>query len=451
MVIHYCDGFLKYSSLKHCRRPIDALIRCILRKCQLATCIWGCLAKDYGWEDDSQFSPTEHEFNAATEHGKPRLIYVKGATDADRHPKMRALISRAGTELIRRRFEDVSTLKPAVYASLVDFLEEQGLIKGGPFDASSCRGATLSDINDKAISEFIRDARAARGFPLPESASSEQLLTHLNLLTHGQPTNAAVLLFGLDPQRFLMTSEVKCSHFHGTELAKPIPSYQVYKGALFRLVDQAVDFVMSKIALTVGTRSEGNRAPVKYEIPREVVAEAIVNAVAHRDYASRGSVQVMLFADRLEVWNPGALPSVLTLEALRRPHGSFPRNPLVAEPLYLTRYIERMGTGTGDMIRRCRESGLPEPKFAIRDGFLTTISRNPLNSSRGTTQKTTQKTDERILEILRDRPQAGRREISVILGDITEDGVKYQIEKLKNAGRIRRVGPAKGGRWEVLE
>lgn len=107
-----------------------------------------------------------------------------------------------------------------------------------------------------------------------------------------------------------------------------------------------------------GTRAESPQAPVAYEIPREVVAEAIVNAVAHRDYSSNGSVQVMLFADRLEVWNPGGLPPSLTLARLRLPHGSVPANPLLAEPLYLTRYIERMGTGTRDMIRRCREAGL---------------------------------------------------------------------------------------------
>jgi len=62
--------------------------------------------------------------------------------------------------------------------------------------------------------------------------------------------------------------------------------------------------------------------------------EAIVNAVAHKDYTSNASVQVMLFADRLEVWNPGELPPSLTPERLREPHPSIPHNPLIAEPLY---------------------------------------------------------------------------------------------------------------------
>ena len=86
---------------------------------------------------------------------------------------------------------------------------------------------------------------------------------------------------------------------------------------------------------------------------------------------------IMLFSDRQEVWNPGTLPPALTLEKLRHPHGSVPGNPLLAESLYLTKYIERMGTSIGDMIQRCKNFGLPDPEFALRDGFVTTICRRP--------------------------------------------------------------------------
>ena len=202
------------------------------------------------------------------------------------------------------------------------------------------------------------------------------MLEHLNLLKNGLPTNATVLLFGNKPQRFLISSEVKCAHFHGTEVRKPIPFYQVYKGTAFDLVDQAVDFVLSKINLAVGMREKSTQyggSPT----PPEVVREAIVNAVAHRDGTSNGSVQVMLFSDRLEVWNPGTLPPTLTLARLRLPHGSVPGNPLFAESLYLTKYIEHMGTGVGDMIERCQNAGLQEPEFYLTDGFVTIIRRKP--------------------------------------------------------------------------
>jgi predicted HTH transcriptional regulator len=116
---------------------------------------------------------------------------------------------------------------------------------------------------------------------------------------------------------------------------------------------------------------------VTYEIPDGAVREAIVNAVAHRNYASKAAVQVMVFADRIEVWNPGGLPEDLTVDQLRRPHHSVPRNRLLCEPLFLAHYIERVGTGTLDMIRLCREAGLPEPEFHPEgERFVTVIRRD---------------------------------------------------------------------------
>jgi len=353
-------------------RRADAMYLNEVRKCDLYLGLFG---DDYGYEDADGLSPTEREFNRATDLSKHRLIFVKGEKDNTKHPKMQALIRRAGSELIRRRFASSAELVGAVYAALVQVLEDRELIRTGPFDAAACPNATMADLDEEKMRRFIREARRARGFPLREEATAEELLTHLNLLDGGRPVNAAVLLFAQKPQRFLISSEVKCAHYHGVDVAKPIPSYQVYKGTSFDVVDQAVDFVLSKINLAVGTRAASTQAPVTYEMPPEVVREAIVNAVAHRDYTSNGSVQVMLFADRLEVWNPGALPPSLTLAKLRRPHGSVPANPLLAEPMYLVKYIERMGTGIGDMIHRCREAGLPEPEFTLNDGFVVAIRR----------------------------------------------------------------------------
>ena len=417
----------------------------------------GLFGNEYGFEDAAGIAPTEREFNRATELGKPRLIYVQGADDKGKHPKMQALIKRAGAELIRRRFVDAASLLPAVYASLVVYLEEHKLILNGPFDASPCRGATLKDLNEDGMKAFTREARAARGFPLKESASARELLTHLNLLDDGQPTHAAMLLFGRDPQRFLPASEIKCAHFHGTEAAKPIPSYQVYKGTVFSMLDQALDFVMAKLALSVGTRAQGVQAPVAYEIPREVVAEAIVNAVAHRDYTSNGSVQVMLFADRLEIWNPGGLPSSLTLERLRLAHGSVPHNPLLTAPLYLTKYIERMGTGTGDMIRRCREAGLQEPEFKVADGFSLTIPRLPVTAAKtsaaGLGEKLGEKLGETraaIVRAMHANPNVTVAQLAQAL-QISTTAVEKNLQILKREGYIERIGPAKGGHWEILK
>ena len=337
----------------------------------------GLFGNDYGSEDADGISPTEREFDQATASSVHRLIFVKGTNDNERHPKMQTLIRKAQSGLIRKRFNTSEGLVTALYTALIEDLESRNLIRSGPYDAAPCLKASLDDLDSERMARFIRLARMARAFPLTEDVSMEELLGHLNLLNDGRPTNAAVLLFGKSPQHFLISSGVKCAHYHGTQVAKPIPSHQIYNGTAFQLVDQAVDFVLSKINLWIGTRAESVQAPVAYEIPKEVVTEAIVNAVAHRDYTSNASVQVMLFSDRLEVWNPGGLPSPLTLDQLRIAHPSIPNNRLLARSLYLNRYIEEMGTGTLDMIRRCRDADLPEPEFNDSSGFKTTIWRAP--------------------------------------------------------------------------
>jgi hypothetical protein len=230
--------------------------------------------REYRSEDASGVSATEQEFAHATEYGKDRLVFLIGGEDVDRHPKMRKLIRRADSQVIRRRVLSIPELTSAVYASLVEYLEGHGRIRTLPFDAPACRNARLGDISGRNVRWFLRQAQQ-RQYPLGNSTPVVDVLAHLNLLDRNHPTNAAVLLFATTPQRFLVSSEIKCLHFHGLEIRKAIPSYQVYRGTCFELVDQAVDFVMSKVARTVGARARGPQAPVDYEIPREAVAEAI--------------------------------------------------------------------------------------------------------------------------------------------------------------------------------
>jgi predicted HTH transcriptional regulator len=368
----------------------------------------GLFGYQYGVEDREGLSSTHKEFLCATKVGKPRIIFVKGEKDKARHPKTLALLRLAGTQLIRRRFETQPELQAAVYASLVHYLLGSGRLLTGPFDAAACLNAKYEDISEDKIRWFLSRAKDERGYALAGTAPVLDVLTHLNLVDNDKLTHAAVLLFGIKPQKFLIASEIKCMHFHGAQKLKPISSYQIYKGTLFDLVDQSVDFVMSKLNRFVGTRARGPQAPVEYDIPQAVVSEGIVNAVAHRDYTSNASVEILLFADRLEVWNPGALPPSLTIENLRKPHASHPGNPLIAEPLFLTKYIEKAGTGTVDMYDQCQKAGMKPPEFRVENGyFILTIWRKQSIPPSGlptqsATQSATQSTDPiiRLLLIL---------------------------------------------------
>ena len=356
------------------RRP-DEMYLDEVERCSVFVALFGA---EYGWEDpEDGLSPTEREFDRATELAKHRLLFLKSLDKAKPHPKMAALTDRARTQLVYRRFTSIADLTSLVYNSLIEYLEERGVIKHKPFDAAPCEGAALRGISAERMKWFLQIARRERNLHLPISTGVGEALTHLNLVSDGNITNAAMLLFGVNPQRYATSAVVKCAHFHGTEVAKPVPSHQVFEGTLFEQVDGAVDFVMSKLSRTVGTRASGPEAPIEYEVPKAALAEIIVNAVAHRDYTSAASVQVFVFADRVEVWNPGHLPRGLRLDDLRVPHSSEPVNPLIARPLYLAHYIESLGTGTLDVIRLCREAGLPLPEFQQRGSqFVVTLWRD---------------------------------------------------------------------------
>ncbi len=237
--------------------------------------------------------------------------------------------------------------------------------------------ATLEALDHEAIRHFVSRARENRSFPLEyDEKNIPLILNSLNLLTDdGHLTNAALLLFAKEPQKWFVNSFVKCAHFPTKEMLKPMLSHQMYGGNIFRLVDQSVEYIASRIDAGVGERIHSAAIDVEYELPLQAVREAIVNAVVHRDYMSTASVQVMLFRDRLEVWNPGGLPMGMTIEKLNEKHRSMPVNPTLAYPVYLAGYIEQLGTGTTDLIQRCENKGLRRPEFKQDNDFEITLWR----------------------------------------------------------------------------
>mgnify|MGYP003336620606 CR=1 FL=1 len=194
------------------------------------------------------------------------------------------------------------------------------------------------------------------------------------------------------------------------------------------------------------------------------------------------------------MWRSGTpAASPLSLAQLRQSHGSVPANPLLAEPLYLAPYIERLGTGTADMIRRCREAGIPEPEFRLDDGFRLSLGRSPFKpaapgTGSGTKEQSKEETTalrqkqadagsedgtrecarlearvlapskaprrpakarDQILALMRTNPAITTVELASAL-NLSDSGVEYNLRKLRQQGRIRREGSTKAGRWRVL-
>lgn len=437
--------------------------------CDIYIGLFGTL---YGYEDEEGISPTEREYDVATANNKHRLIFVKNYNRDDIHPKEAVLITKAEKSVVRKSFNSYEELRSAVYAALVRYLEEKEYLRLLPFDATFHPKATLNDIDEEKVSLFVKLAQAKRGFPIPFTAGVPSILTHLDLISEdNRLTNAAILLFAKKPQSFFITSEIKCAQFYGNEITKPIPAYQVYRGNVFELIDQAVDFVMSRIDVRIGTRDKRTDVDVDYELPLEAVREAIVNAVTHRDYTSNASVQVMLFRNRLEVWNPGALPYGLTTAKLLLPHPSVPTNPILANPIYLAGYIERMGTGTRDIVEQCKAIGLREPEFIQEENFRVILWRKekrdePINEPINPHKNTDNELDKfywladepinepikkelvLIIDIIRSNPGISRSELFESTGKSLST-IKRYVKILSDNNIVERKGSNKTGGYHL--
>jgi len=248
----------------------------------------GILGNQYGGAGKTKISPTEAEFKEAKSKNKTILIYIKGESSVDKNrdsgvQKLIKEIRDSKRGFSYRRFNDVSEFTRLVYASLIEFLKEEGIVGRGAFDECVCKEAKISDIDKEKIRWFLQTAKAARKYPLKQNTPVKDVLTHLDLIKDGKITNSAVLLFGKNPHRFFIQAEIKCIQFLGTEVKKPFANYQVYSGNLFEQVDKALAFVLDAIKFPVIQKAGSSRFERPHEIPEFAIQESIVNAVTHRN------------------------------------------------------------------------------------------------------------------------------------------------------------------------
>ncbi len=209
-----------------------------------------------------------------------------------------------------------------------------------PWDREICPNATIDDIDAAIVYDFLAKAEDERRHDADASASISSILEKLHLLKNGMPTNAAILIFGKDPQQFIYQSKIRCGHFSGIDVTSPCISMKVIVGPLIRQIDDTVGFILSEIRKSAWVVPGKTRREEHWDYPPEAVRESVINALCHRDYRSTAHAQVRIFAGQLQVWNPGKLPDVLTVESLKIDHLSLPRNTAVADLLFLAGFIE---------------------------------------------------------------------------------------------------------------
>jgi len=414
----------------------------------------GILDQKYGGSGKGALSPTEAEFREAKAKHKEILIYIKGQNTVDkkRDTGVQKLIkeiknSKAGYSY--KRFEDAGELTNLVYESLISFLKEKGEIGKAGFDQRPCEGAKFSDIDKAKVKWFLKVARSKRSFPLGLDSSIKDVSTHLKLIKNGKPTNSAILLFGKNPRKFFDQAKIKCVQLPSTEVVKPFSSYHIYEEEnLFEQVDKAVAFVLDAIKFPVIQQAHTVQVARPREIPEFAIHEAIVNAVAHRDYNTTSSVQVMVFLDRVEIWNSGTLPGNLKVEDLKKPHSSHPSNPTLATVLYFGNYIQQVGSGTTEMVRQCKEHGLPEPEFvSVRNlEFKTILARDVYTESfflqAGLNERQTQ-----AIKLVKEKGLIALADLKEKFADIAERTLNRDLQSLVEKGILKARGKKKGRKY----
>lgn len=238
---------------------------------------------------------------------------------------------------------------------------------GRTWDDAPMPGVGMTDLDGRTLDEYRRRGITSGRIPSDALNESDSNLIEMLRLREGKYLRrAAVLLFHPDPARFFAGAFVKVGYFR----AEADLAYQdVIEGNLFVQVDRVVDLLRTKYS----------KARISYDgiyrretppAPSSALREAVMNAIVHRDYSNPAPIQIRVFDDRIELWNPGALPLGWTLEELMATHASAPQNPVIANAFFRAGMIEAWGRGIADIVRSCRAAATAEPRWDLEPGGL---------------------------------------------------------------------------------
>jgi ATP-dependent DNA helicase RecG len=277
----------------------------------------------------------------------------------------------------------------------------------------------------------------------------EGILKAFGMMSQGRYTNAADVCFGKDPS--IRNAQVRLRAF-AFEKGKggDYRDHRDIHGPIAAVIEQAVAFVRRNTWISAEFLDGALRRDVSAEYPLQALREGVVNAMAHRDYASFSSgATIMLYPDRLEIWNSGALPEGWKAGNLKRDHPSLPKNPDIAHYLYVRGYMERIGRGTQKIMDACTAVGLKAPAWKVdRDGVTLVIyAAKP----QGPKSPKLPELNERMLQFLQ-TVVPGQSVTTLVYTrrvteTITERQARRDLQDLVELGFLKKEGSTKATRY----
>ncbi len=371
------------------------------------------------------------DVNLRREHGRE---YIEIVVDPYPYP-----VSYKG----EYHYRSGSTKQELKGAALDRFLlGKQGL----HWDGVPVPGVDLDDLNSTVLSEFRHRASRSQRVAEETLAETDQILmARLHLLDSKYLKRAAVLLFHPDPESFVTGAYIKIGYF---ETDADLRYHDEIHGAIFSQVNRTLEILQAKY-LKAAISYDGVQRVESWPVPSAALREALLNAVSHKDYSSNIPIQISVYPDKLMIWNPGQLPPDWTIRQLMEKHASLPFNPDIANVFFRAGMVESWGRGFERIMQACKDAGIPAPELRYEQTGLWIIF--PFVSAEATPgkKKSSEKSSEKILNLIKSDPHVSARSIAEQLG-LTSRAVEKQIAQLKALGRLQRIGPAKGGHWEVL-
>lgn len=435
--------------------------------------------KEYGQLHGS-LSATHHEYRHAQKRRMPSLIFVKGRDDSLREKETKDFFREIKADgYTYKRFDDRLDLRIEVRRSLIRILDQEFGItptkdesKSGidTLEATSPFETTQTEVAWNQLDHNFAKEWLTKIGDIPETQTQKSNILNL-LRTRGlmwreqdmgkyHALAAGILFLGKNPSAIFPQCRILADAYRGTT-PDPNPSdQQTISNPAPKAVQSIVDFVNRNTRHP--PRIVGLNRVVLDEYPEEAVREAIVNAVAHRNYEDRSrTIMVEVFFDRVVISSPGPPPPPLTLAKLRRgKYRPCSRNPVLAQSLALLKLMEQRGSGFFRMKSTMLDHGLDAPEFDMSDGYFQVVLPGPgddLNRLRlpaGTdvalvppsVEDQLNKRQKKMVELLVNGKELTSRMCEGIFG-ITRDTASRDFKKLISSEIATKIGSGRSTRY----
>jgi len=308
-------------------------------------------------------------------------------------------------------------------------------------------GLEDEDIDQREVQRLVSDSESHGRFKFASSEDTRSILREVGMVTSRGYTQAADVLFAMFPDRRYPQTRIRFVRFDTDKGGDEYKENHVFAGPLASVFERIFEAIERNVPIGAKFRPGVAQRQDRPAYPFDALREGLINAFAHRDYASfSGGVAVTIYPNRIEIWNSGRLGGGLKVENLSKNHPSLPTNPDIAHVLYLRGYMERIGRGTQKIIDSCREYGLPLPKWEDEPSGVTLVISGP--ERRVELVAALNERQEALLNVLRVGDETSTDDYRTNFApNLSERQARRDLEKLLEIGILTRTGAGSKTRY----